>query len=67
MTRDKIKLIWTWVDPKAPSGSFVTQSPEVLRELLCKGDSLLDCTERRLTSCFIDDYGWYPNHPSAEL
>lgn len=59
-----IKLIWAWIDPQNPNEGFTTQSPDELRPLLSSDDPLLNLTERRLTSCFQDEHGWYPNHPN---
>jgi len=59
----KLCFIWVWINPSKPAGMFTTQSPEEVRARVLEGDSLLLCTERKLTACFRDEYGWCPKHP----
>jgi len=57
--RRKIRLTWVWLDPVREN--FTDLSPEARG--LQGPDPLSGCTEKVLTSWFVDDWGWFPHHP----
>ena len=63
--RRKIRLTWVWLDPVREN--FTDLSPEVRIEACFfghdEGFPLSGCTEKVLTSWFVDDWGWFPHHP----
>ena len=69
MVRRKIRLTWAWLNRE--SGIFTTQGLDGVSGPLPTSpffypDDFYNCTEKVLTSWFVDDWGWYPHHPLDE-